>query len=52
MKSSKLFLGLVDELPVASEANRGSTIILKGDASDKIYVCLKTEGTYNWVSLN
>ncbi len=52
LNNNNLYLGFVDELPEASEALRGATIILKGNESDILYTCLKQNNEFKWIPLN
>ncbi|MEF3308323.1 glycosyl hydrolase family 28-related protein [Paenibacillus sp. GYB004] len=50
-----LRIGNTNSLPVASEGNRGQTIIVRGGAgvSDIAYICVKTEtDVYRWKKIN
>lgn len=52
LNNNNLYLGFVNELPEASEALRGATIILKGNESDILYTCLKQNNEFKWIALN
>ena len=43
---------VVTELPEASEASRGSFVIVSKDNSDTLYVCLLVRGVYTWRALS
>lgn len=41
---------VVTKLPAASVELRGQTLLLEGDTSDTLYVCMKVNGAYQWVA--
>lgn len=42
----------VTSLPAASEDYRGKSIILAGEDTDELYICLKISNAYTWVKMS